>query len=229
MKDKPTLTFRLTDDFYNKLDLYVKKLIDDGFEIFKEDFKNIDTFYCAAMQDTSNRDDHEFRRVPKSIYLAEAIYYKIMDEFNREAFNKTKDTVIILPDCLSLMRDKCKRERTRYGKVCAQCVPNCQINKIMEIARPYGVEAYFSKRALEKQLTKIKKAKPSLSVIGISCMLTLPSGMRTAKELGIPARGVFLNFTGCDHWTSEPFTTETAVDRVKTILEEKYAVLDSTS
>jgi hypothetical protein len=97
----------------------------------------------------------------------------------------------------------------------------------MEIADRHGVEGYFSKRALEKQLKKIKKVKPSLSVIGISCILTLAPGMRTAKEVGVPARGVFLNFTGCEHWTEKPFSTGTTVVRVKTILEEKYGTPDS--
>ncbi len=222
------MTFRLGEDFYDKLEDFTRKFLDDGFDLFNEEFKNIDGFYKKTLEDTSGRYD-SFQKQPKSKYLLEAVYYKIMDGINREAFNKAGETVIILPDCMSLMMDKCKRKKTRLGKICMRCVPNCDINRIMQIADKYNVEGYFSKRALEKQLTKIKKKKPDLSVIGISCILTLAGGMRSAREAGVPSRGVFLNFTGCQHWADKPFPTETAVDRVKGILEEKYGIPDSSS
>jgi uncharacterized protein len=227
MREKPTNTFRLGDDFYDKLEQFTQKVLAEGFAFFGEEFRNVDSFYEKAINDQSDRDDHTFRRASKPFYLIEALYYKIFDDFNREAFNRAKDTIIILPDCLSLMGEKCQRKRSRFGKKCTRCVPNCQVNKIMEIADRFGVEGYFSKRALEKQLTRIKKVKPSLAVIGISCILTLASGMRSAKEAGVPARGVFLNFTGCEHWAVKPFPTETAVARVEAILEEKYGIPDS--
>jgi len=226
MKKKPTMTFRLEDDFYEKLDRYTRSLLNEGFGLFHEEFKNIDDFYQRAVEDKSERDDHNFRRTPRSFYLIEAIYYQIFEYANREAFNKARDTVIILPDCLSLMHDKCKKERRELGKVCTRCVPNCHINHIMQIADIYKVEGYFSKRALTEQISNIRRQKPDLAVIGISCILTLASGMRAAKEAGVPSRGVFLNFTGCEHWADEPFPTETAVDRVRAILEEKYGVPD---
>ncbi|SYZ74316.1 hypothetical protein TRIP_C60586 [Candidatus Zixiibacteriota bacterium] len=224
MKDKPILTFHLEPDFYDRLERFTQGVLQKGFEIFKPDFQKIDAFYATAVADKSARDDHAFRRTAKPFYLIEALYYKIYDEFNREAFNRAKETVIIVPQCLALMQEKCQRKRGKYGKICNRCVPNCQINKISEIASLFGVDTYFSKRGLEKQLGRIKRAKPSLSVIGISCVLTLASGMRTAAELGIPARGVFLNFTGCDHWTDKPFATETSLARLKEILEEKYGL-----
>jgi hypothetical protein len=227
MPEKPTITFRLGDDFYEKLGQFTKRTLAEGLAIFGEEFKNIDCFYESALNDNSRRDDHNFRRTAKPFYLIEALYYQIFDDFNRPAFNAARDTIIILPDCMALMKDKCQRKKTRFGSRCERCVPNCQINKIMTIADHYGVEGYFSKRTLEKQLAKLKKHKPSLSVIGISCILTLASGMRTAKELGIPSRGVFLNFTGCEHWSNQPFSTETAIDKVEAILKEKYELPDT--
>jgi uncharacterized protein len=227
MPEKPTITYRLGDNFYDKLDSFTKKVLAEGMELFGDEFKNIDQFYETALSDNSKRDDHNFRRTAKPFYLIESLYYQIFDDFNRPAFNAAKETVIILPNCLALMQDKCKRKKTRFGEKCDHCVPNCQINKIITIADRYGVEGYFSKRNLEKQLAKMKKRKPSLSVIGISCLLTLASGMRTAKELDIPSRGVFLNFTGCDHWSDRPFSTETAINRIESILKEKYELPDT--
>jgi len=229
MKEKPTITFRLGDDFYNKLDNFTEKVLHDGYKYFWEEFAHIEGFLEKTKCDKSNRSDLSFRLTPKPFYLIEMLYYKIFDEANREEFNKTNDTVLILPDCMSLLLDKCKRERTKYGKRCTRCVPKCKIHEIMKLADKYNLEAYFSKRALTEQIENIKKDKPSLSVIGIACLLTLASGMRSAKEAGVPSRGVFLNFTGCEHWADKPFPTETAIDKLKAILEEKYGVSDSTA
>ncbi|MCP4703766.1 MAG: DUF116 domain-containing protein [candidate division Zixibacteria bacterium] len=230
MKKKPTITYRIEDDFYKKLEKFTQKTINDGFKLFENEFVNIDSFYKKTFNEDPKRSDHSFRQTAKPFYLIEAMYYHLLDSANREDFNKAEKTIIILPDCLSYLGDKCKREKTELGKICTRCVPKCEINKIMEIADKYNIKGYFSKRALVEQLTKIKEVeKTTLSVIGISCLLTLASGMRQAKEAGLPSRGVFLNFTGCDHWADKPFATETAVDRIKSILEEKYGIPDSTA
>jgi hypothetical protein len=229
MKEKPTVTFRLGEDFYEKLERFTGKVLDEGYKLFEKEFKNIDAFYEKAVNENSKRGDGTFRQTPKPFYLIEALYYQIFDLTNRDAFNKARDTVLIMPQCLALRQDKCKRKRRKYGKVCDRCAPGCEVHKIMQIADRYNVEGYFSKRELTKQLEKIKKDKPSLGVIGISCILTLASGMRSAKEVGLPSRGVFLNLTGCEHWADEPFATETTVSRVEAILKEKYGVPDSTA
>ena len=227
MKNKPTITFRLGDDFYDKLSGFTDKFLSDGFALFKKEFANIDGFLEKARADQSDRKDQSFRLSPKEKYLLEAVYYEIMDRINREAFNEAKHTVIILPDCMALMQDKCKKVRTKYGKTCDQCVPNCEINKINQLAQKYDIKCYFSKRALTEQIEKIKKDKKSLSVIGIACLLTLASGMRSARDAGVPSRGVFLNFTGCEHWAGDhPIVTETTISRLEAILEEKYGIKD---
>jgi hypothetical protein len=226
MKTKPTFTFRLGPDFYNKLSDFTDKFLSDGFALFENEFANIEGFLKKARADAGDRDDKDFRLNTREMYLLEALYYEIMDRVNREAFNKSEQTVIILPVCLALMQDKCKRVKTKYGKVCKNCVPNCEVNKICHLAAKYDVKCYFSKRALPEQLEKIKKGKKSMSVIGIACLLTLASGMRSAKELGIPARGVLLNFTGCQHWTDQPIVTETSLTRLEAILKEKYGTKD---
>ncbi len=230
MKEKPTITYRLEENFYAKLEKFTDKILVEGFELFKNEFANIDNFYLNALFDKSDRSDSSFRQTPKPFYLIEAIYYQIFEQSNRDAFNRAERTIVILPDCMSYLGDKCKRKRTRLGKICARCIPKCRIYQIMEIADKYDIPGYFSKRALTEQLTKIKKeSKTTLSVIGISCLLTLASGMRSAKEAGVPARGVFLDFTGCEHWTDQPFTTDTAIGRFRSILEEKYGIPDSPS
>lgn len=216
----------MEDDFYDKLSNFADKFLSDGLALFKKEFANIDAFLEKARAASDGRDDGDFRLNAKEMYLLEAVYFEVMDRVDRDAFNKAEHTVVILPVCLALMQDKCKRARTRYGRVCKSCVPNCEVNKINRLAARYEIDCYFSKRALTKQLEKIKKSKKSLSVIGISCILTLASGMRTAKELGVPSRGVLLNFTGCEHWTDRPIVTETTISRLEAILKEKYGSKD---
>ena len=60
------------------------------------------------------------------------------------------------------------------------------------------------------------------SVIGIACIMMLSSGMRVACEQNIPARGVLLNYTGCEHWNEKPFASHFSISQLKKILEEKY-------
>ena len=79
MKKKPTITFRLGEDFYDKLETFTQKFLNEGFELFKKEFKQIDPFYKKAMKDISDRNDISFRRSPKSKYLMEAVYFQIMD------------------------------------------------------------------------------------------------------------------------------------------------------
>jgi hypothetical protein len=93
---------------------------------------------------------------------------------------------------------------------------------VIELADHYGIEAVFSKRKLGEQIEHYRDRGASLGVIGIGCVLMLAEGMRTAAEAGVPARGVLLNFCGCEHWNDEPFASEFAMDSLKAILEEKH-------
>jgi len=227
MAKKPVNTYKIDSGFYDKLDRFVKEVLDEGFDRFSEEFANVEGFIENAKKDRKKRTDKTFRTTPKEMYLLESLYYNIFDRAYREDFNKAKQTVIILPDCLAIRGDKCKKKKKKFGDVCTHCAKKCEVSRIMKFAEGYGIEGYFSKRQLTQQLEKIKKKhKGSLGVIGISCVLTLASGMRSAREAGVPARGVFLNFTGCDHWSAKAFPTETIFEKIKAIIEEKHGKKD---
>ncbi len=224
MKDKPINTYKIDPSFYDKLDRFTEEVLQKGFDLFGKEFANIPGYVNKAKCDNSNRPDKYFRSTPKEMYLLEALYYKIFDTAYLEAFNEAKHTVIILPDCLAIRGDKCKKKKKKFGDVCTHCTKICEVHKIMEFAEQYGIEGYFSKRKLTEQLTAIKKKKKSLGVIGISCILTLASGMRSAREAEVPARGIFLNLTGCDHWSEKAFPTETILEKIKAIIVEKHGI-----
>lgn len=222
-------TYSLDKSFNKKLDRYIKKFLAEGFKYFSDEFDGIEKFIEAAVEDRSrktNRDDHDLRCNEKEKYLLELISYKIYDELNREEFNKRKNCLIIMPDCLSIHDSQCEKVEKPYGFFCKRCLPSCQAFHIGELAKKYRVKIVFSKRKLSQQIEYFAGKMENLSVIGIACIMMLASGMRTAAEVGIPARGVLLNFTGCEHWNNEPFASEFYMDSLKTILEEKYGKRD---
>ena len=221
MADRPP-TYRLGPDFDRKLSDFVAKFLKDGYATFAEEFAKLDDFIARAHTDDSDRTDKGLRRTPKEKYLLEAVSFKIYDQLNRERFNRAKDTLLVLPDCLSMHNPDCLKTDEKWGDRCQQCMDDCPASEAVELAEQYGVDAVFSKRKLTEQIEHYADGSGDLAVIGIGCILMLADGMRSAADAGIPARGVLLNFTGCEHWNDEPFGSEFALDRLRTILEEKY-------
>lgn len=215
-------TYQLGPDFDTKLTSFVRALLSAGDDIFGSEFQQIDEFVRQAKRDTSERDDHDLRRTPRQVYLLEAIAYKLYDQTNRDAFNHTKETLIIVPDCLSLHNPECEKADRPHGDECGLCTPECQVFEIEKLASKYGATVLFSKRKLEEQLEYHSRKSEHLGVIGIACLLMLAGGMRTCMELSLPVRGVPLNFCGCEHWNKEPFASQLPIERLQQILEEKY-------
>ncbi len=215
-------TYRLGPEFDRKLSAFVQALLSSGWEVFGEEFSQVESFVNAAKLDCRERDDHRLRRTEKPIYLLEAISYKLYDELNREAFNHTGDTLIILPDCLSLHNPDCLKDDRKWGDLCLQCTADCQANQVSELVERYGAKVFFSKRKLEEQMKHFAERSDSLGIIGVGCLLMLASGMRKAMDTGIPVRGVPLSFTGCEHWNEQPFASAFPLAQLELILKEKH-------
>ena len=220
MKKIPTYNF--SQDFSKKLEQFTSKFIADGFNLFQKEFEAIDAFILSAKDDNSERSDHNLRRSEKERYLLEMVSYKIYDQLNREVFNKQKHTLIIMPDCLSVHEYDCLKSENEHGNICESCHPDCLASQISEIADKYEIKVMFSKRNLSEQLVYHADNLGDTAVIGIACIMMLASGMRVAREQNIPARGVLLNYTGCDHWNDQPFASDFSLEHLKQILEEKY-------
>ncbi len=215
-------TYHFGKDFREKLDGFVKRFITDGFNEFSDEFDNIDDFISCALIDNREESEKKLRTTPKEKYLLEIVAFKIYDELNREAFNKTDKTLIVLPDCLSLHNPDCEKKETSYGDVCMSCTNSCRAFQVVELAKKYNAEVTFSKRKLSEQIEHYVKEMGDVGVIGIACIMMLANGMRTAMDEGVPTRGVLLSFTGCEHWNEEPFASGFQLSWLKSILEEKY-------
>ena len=222
-------TYHLGPDFDRKLTRFVERLLKEGFQLFREEFAGLDEFIERARTEATDRSDRALRRTLREMYLFEAISYKLYDNMNREAFNRAPQTLIVLPDCLSLHNPDCLKTDEPYGDRCQQCVAGCQASEVVDLADQYGVEVVFSKRKLGEQIAHFRDEGSELGVIGVGCVLMLAEGMRTASDKGVPARGVLLDFCGCEHWNDQPFASAFPLDQLRGILEEKYGQGDSSS
>jgi len=129
---KPAPTYCLGPDFYNKLIEFVARFQQEGYDLFSEEFAQLDEFIAAAHTDQSDRTDKGLRRTPKIKYLLEAVSFKIYDQLNRDRFNQAKRTVIVLPDCLNLHNPDCLKTDEKWGDQCQQCVDDCQKNQTLQ-------------------------------------------------------------------------------------------------
>ncbi len=221
-------TYRLGPEFRDKLQRFVDTFLGSGYAAFAKEFANLDDFICRAQQLTDH-PEKEIRSTAKEEYLLEVLSFGLYDRLNREAFNRTKDTLIVLPDCVSLNNPACEKTEGEFGDVCQTCTASCESYHVMELAKEYGARVVFSKRKLSQQLEYYAGKMDRVGVIGVACMVMLASGMRTCIDLGIPVRGVLLSFTGCEHWNDQPFGSRFAMSWLKEILEEKYGRRNSSA
>ncbi|MFH1687494.1 MAG: DUF116 domain-containing protein [bacterium] len=217
-------TYLLGPDFPQKPDKYIDRFLKDGFDFFATEFCGIDDYLEKAKHSNSTET---LRRTPKEKYLLELVAFGIYDRLNRRSFNRAKNTLIVMPDCLSLHNPKCEKVQTDYGDVCKRCTESCQAYQITELARTYRLKTVFSKRKLLEQLQHYAEKMEDLSVVGVACINMLAEGMRVAIEAGVPTRGVLLNFSGCEHWQDEECASEFAMKWLQSILDEKYGSRDT--
>ncbi len=215
-------TYHFSDNFSDKLGRFTADFIAEGFKLFENEFAYIDSFVTSAKNDASERSDHQLRCSEKERYLLEMVSYKIYDQLNRDAFNKQKHTLIIMPDCLSIHEYECQKSEGDHGNLCKSCHSDCLGAEISDVAKHYGCRVLFSKRNLSEQLQHHAHELGNTAVIGVACIMMLSAGMRVAKDENIPARGVLLQYTGCEHWNDQPFASYFSIEQLKQILREKY-------
>jgi len=219
MKKKPP-TYFLRDSFAEKLDVFHDEFLDLAKKHFADDMKDVDRYVELSKIDPVQKN-FDWATFPEEFYYAELTQIAVLNRAMWDDFAAAKHTIIFIPDCLSLMQDKCKRFGEKPFEKCAQCVPNCVVNKIIQLKEKYPFEEVFAYRDQSEQFRSLKKKYGSIGFIGIACILMLADGMRTSMYNGIPATGIPLRYCGCEHWAKEPFPTDTFVDMVELILERK--------
>ena len=214
-------TYRLFPDTPDKLERLAARVLDDGLTTLATELADIDGFVAAAQDEDPGRDAHHMRGSPRELYLLEALSFQVLDQTWRDAFNRTRDTLVVLPDCLSLHNPECKKTDGEWGGRCARCLPECPAARATKLCRDHGAAAVFAVRDQEAMLSHHRDRSGDLGVVGVACVLMLAAGMRAAALLGLPARGVLLEGCGCEHWNDDVFGTRFALERLEAILAEK--------
>ncbi len=212
-------TYRLGPDFTQKLDAFVDQFLADGYKHFANEFHGLKNYVAQSL---SENGPEKLRQTPPEKYLLELVSFGLLDRLNRDDFNTKKSTLIVMPDCLGLHNPDCEKADHPHGDICRRCTESCQAYQVTELARVFRVRAVFSKRKLTEQLEGYQERLGDLSVIGIACINMLAEGMRSASQAGVPARGVLLNFSGCEHWQDQACASEFTMTRLREILVEKY-------
>jgi hypothetical protein len=136
----------------------------------------------------------------------------ILNRAFRESFLDATRKVVILPPCMRARPDgECRASPTPFGDLCAACTPDCRVRQLTELGRELGFEilimphelSVFSSGAVEPVTGN------AVGIIGVSCVLTNPSGGWETKGLDIPAQGVLLDYCGCSwHWHEQGIPTD---------------------
>jgi hypothetical protein len=208
-------------DLYARLDRFADRFLEVGLEEVGAAFTRVPEFAARAAVETG-RESEPYRRTSRERYLAELAAIVIMGRQNWPSFAARRDVVVILPDCLRIDWDACRREADGdRGTRCTSCNPDCVAGRISDVAEEHGVATYFAERERAAQFGAWRRASPDLALLGVACIWMLAKGMRDAEEAGIPSQGVLLNYSACEHWSAAPATTDAVVERVAQILDAR--------
>ncbi len=220
MKRHDPPTYLLDSDFGEKL----REFGDEFIALAKTRFSNEMSKVCRYIEESRRnpvQDSFVWGTFPEEFYFAEFATISILNKALWDDFCRADHTILFIPDCLSLMQDKCKRKGEKYLEQCDQCVPNCMVNKIVSLKEKYEFYEVFTYREMKDQFEVLKKKFRSVSFFGIACILMLAEGMRMSMSNGVPAHGVPLAYCGCEHWAKEPFPTDTDLAEIEQILALK--------
>lgn len=136
----------------------------------------------------------------------------ILNRAYREAFLSTTRKLVLVPPCMKARSDdECQARSTSFGARCAGCTPGCRVRALTELGQEHG----FPVLILPDELSVFSggTAKPveggAVGVVGVSCVLTNPSGGWETRALGVPAQGILLDYCGCSyHWHETGIPTD---------------------
>ncbi len=148
---------------------------------------------------------------------------EILNQAFREAFLGTTRRVALVPPCMKAKPDdECQAQMTPHGARCAGCTPACRVHQLTKLGQKHGFEALIMPHELS--IFSSGAVKPvengAVGVIGVSCVLTNPSGGWETKAMDVPAQGVLLDYCGCRyHWHKEGFPTDININQLLRVLD----------
>lgn len=157
------------------------------------------------------REDYFSTRKGLEQYYLNMVGAELLNRVYAEEFQTTAEKLVLVPACMCTQGPgNCLRSATPLGEQCGKCTrscPVCQLTKLGEIHNfRVAIMAHESSLFKGPHLSVITDR--NVGVIGIACVPNLLSGGWRARLLNIPVQCVFLDYSGCLHWTKSPLITD---------------------
>lgn len=169
------------------------------------------------------REDAIFCGRRRVEYHLNMVGTEIMNRTFREAFLDTERKAVLVPPCMKGQPDeRCQARPTPFGDRCASCTPGCRVHQLTKLGEKYGFEVLLMPHELSVFSTGAVKPVEgdAVGVVGVSCVLTNPSGGWETRDLNIPAQGVLLDYCGCRyHWHKDGIPTDINVGQLLRVLD----------
>ena len=168
------------------------------------------------------REDAIFCGRRRVEYHLNMVGTEILNRAFREAFLTAARKVVLVPPCMRAQPDGvCQAHMTPFGARCVGCTPGCRVHHVTKVGEKHGAEVVIMPHELS--VFSSGQMQPmeddTIGIVGISCVLTNPSGGWETKDLGIPAQGVLLDYCGCPwHWHEKGIPTDINVRQLLRVL-----------
>ena len=174
--------------------------------------RHVERFLTEAHPSYRWREDVIFCGRQQVEYHLNMVGTEILNRAFREAFLGTARKLVLLPPCMKAQPgDKCQARPTPFGARCAGCTPGCRVLQLTGLGKELGFEIFI----LPDELSVFSSGavRPvddgAVGIVGVSCVLTNPTGGWETKDLGLPAQGGLLDYCGCRyHWHEKGIPTD---------------------
>jgi hypothetical protein len=128
----------------------------------------------------------------------------------RRDFQACARHVVVLPGCARARQDSsCKAQRSETELRCAHCTSGCTVSRATRAAQAAGAEAVAVLHGSDfgRFLCSPRLSGNDVGIVGVACAPGLVGAGYRARNRGLPAQCVLLDFSGCAHWLDEPKPT----------------------
>lgn len=184
--------------------------------------ERIDGFVRRARKE--RRDDQLLRITPRLLYHLAMVTVAILNRVVKEDYDATERRILLLPGCMRTPThpEGCQSVPSAFGKLCAKCSEGCRARRLSEFAAATGVQTFIQEEPFTAAATLADQGIEA-GLVKVACVLQLGAAEREARALGIPFRGVFLDFCGCRaHWDAEGLTTDCSLTRLREAFELQH-------
>ncbi len=179
---------------------------------------DVELFLSDVGQNHRWKEDIIFCSRRRVEYHLSMVGAEIISRADRDAFLHTTRKEILVPKCMrSKPEGQCKAQKTKDGARCAGCAPGCKVNQLTRM----GMKLGFGVLVISHESSAFAKRRENedVGIVGVACINNLISGGFKAKDLGIPAQCILLDYCGCkNHWQKEGITTGINIDRLMQVL-----------